>query len=91
MQWAELLDDIERRLSAVEQGLATGTLAVSPFVMPPGLGPLPAHLEERARRALERTRAMEGDLEVASRRTAEALRLSRAPRRSPAAYVDTVV
>ena len=90
MAWPELLDDIERRLAHVEQGLAhrrTHRVALRA-----ARGPGPAarpELRERAVRALRATLAMEAEVETSRERIADALRRSRVPTRRPAAYLDT--
>lgn len=89
MEWHELLDDIESRLADVERELRTGGPAVSPFVLPAGLGPLPAELRPRARRALRDTLAKLAEVEAARDLIADALRQGRIPSKASAAYIDT--
>ncbi len=89
MTWVELLDDIERRLANVEQGLGTGAFGVDPFTMPDDLGPLPGRLRDRAVQALRRTAEMEAEVAAVRDRTADALRRGRTAPRATAAYVDT--
>jgi hypothetical protein len=80
---------MERRLDDVDRELRTGGPAVSPFALPADLGPLPAELRERARRALQETRSKEAEAEAARDRVADALRQGRTVAREPAAYLDT--
>jgi hypothetical protein len=87
--WHEVLDEIEDRLADVDRELSTGGPAVSPFSLPPDLGPLPAHLRSRAMRALDQTRAKQAQAEATRDGIAEALRRGRAASREPAAYLDT--
>jgi hypothetical protein len=87
--WHDVLDDMERRLDDVDRELTTGGPAVSPFELPADLGPLPADLRERARRALQETRAKQIEVEVARDRVADALRQGRTVPREPAAFLDT--
>jgi hypothetical protein len=87
--WPEVLDDIEERLADVDRELRTGGPAVSPFALPSGLGPLPADLRERARRALGQTQARQAEAEQARDRLGDALRQGRTATREPAAYLDT--
>ena len=89
MGWHEVLDDIENRLAEVDRELSTGGPAVSPFTLPPDLGPLPADLRGRAVRALDQNRAKQAQAEAARDRVAHALRQGRTASREPAAYLDT--
>jgi hypothetical protein len=84
-----VLDDIEGRLVDVDHQLSTGGPAVSPFVLPDDLGPLPVELRHRAERALSRTQAKQTEVEGARQRIAEALRQGRTTVREPASYIDT--
>lgn len=88
MGWPEFLDDVEKRLVDVDRTLVTGGPAVTPFVMPDDLGPLPADLEERATRALRTTIAKQVEVEAARDRMADALRQRRLVPREPASYFD---
>jgi hypothetical protein len=87
--WPEVLDDMERRLADVDRELETGGPAVPPLALPADLGPLPADLRPRATRALQQTRAKQGQVEQARNRIADALRQARVVSREPAAYLDT--
>jgi len=89
MTWAQALEDIERRLGDVEEGLRTGVFEVTPFALAGDLGPIPDELRERAQRALRATVAAELEVEQLRERIAEALRLGRARSAAFSAYVDT--
>jgi hypothetical protein len=88
VEWPEVLDDMESRLVDVDRVLATGGAAVSPFVLPDDLGPLPDELRQRATHVLHETRAQQAAAEDARERLAEALRQSRTAARQPASYLD---
>jgi hypothetical protein len=87
--WRELLDDVERRLADVDRELSTGGPPVSAFVLPDDLGPLPADLRQRAKKALRDTQIKQAQAEEARNGIAEALRQGRIDSREPAAYLDT--
>ncbi len=89
MGWPEFLDDVEERLVDADRMLLTGGPAVTPFVMPDDLGPLPADLQDRAARALRRTVDKQVEVGAARDRVAGALRQGRVVSREPASYVDT--
>jgi len=87
--WPEFLDEAEERLVDADRMLLTGEPAVSSFVMPDDLGPLPADLQERATKALRSTLAKQVEVEAARDRVGDALRQGRVVTREPASYVDT--
>jgi hypothetical protein len=80
---------MERRLVEAEHALTTGGPAVSTFVLPDDLGPLPVDQRDRALRVLRATQTMHQRAEAARDGIADALRQGRADRREPAAYLDT--
>lgn len=61
--WVEALDAFEQRLHDQRAALATGGVAVDPFVPPAGLGPLPSELGARATGLLAEADALEAELE----------------------------
>jgi hypothetical protein len=87
--WPEFLDDVEERLVDADRMLLTGGPAVSAFVMPDDLGPMPPDLEDRAAKALRSTIARQVAVEAARDRVADALRQGRVETREPASYLDT--
>jgi len=89
VDWPEVLDDMEDRLHDVERELSTGGPPVRAFVLPSGLGPLPADLRDRAVALLRGTLSKQADAEAARAKVAEAMRQGRVTRREPAAYFDS--
>jgi hypothetical protein len=80
---------MENRLIEVDNELHSGGPAVSAFVLPENLGPLPDELRTRAERALSATRTKQAEVEMARDRIADALRQGRTVSREPATYLDT--
>ena len=89
MQWDELLDDMERRLTEVERGLRTGSLEVTALTVPDDMEALPTELRTRAAHALRMTLAAQAEVEATRERIADTLRRGRTTVRQPAAYLDT--
>ncbi|MCU4185024.1 hypothetical protein K6U06_11685 [Acidiferrimicrobium sp. IK] len=87
MGWADALDDMEARLAQAELVLRGGA-PPSGLQLPPGLGPIPAELVERARRVHADTDRVAAELLEARARLASALRRRPAPEQHPA-YIDT--
>jgi hypothetical protein len=85
-QWAEVLAELEQRLTAAEAGLSVGLVEVAPFAPPDGLGPLPAPYEAWATALLLRTRALETALQETTSAVGRQLATARR-QASPAAPV----
>ena len=81
------LDDAARAMSPAAAETAAETLTA--WRPPAGLGPLPAHLETRARDLLQNQRTLVGQLQAARKVTAQHLSAVRSvpPARSTAASV----
>lgn len=73
--WDCLLDSMQGRIEVIEKIFEDeADVAVEPFVLPEGLGPLPRELRDRAERLLGETLIVEGRLEELMDTTARQLR-----------------
>ena len=89
MGWAEVLDDMERRLAQASAVLSGGPPPPAMAPLPPHLGPLPAALVGRARQLKADTDRLAGEVGDARLRVAAGIR-GRTDTSAPApAYVDT--
>jgi hypothetical protein len=92
--WAATLDDMSRRVAEGWTALVDGTVEISPFVLPAGLGPLPVELKAVATRVLAETEALHTALADRSEAVArELLMARRAPEqpRAAARFFDASV
>jgi hypothetical protein len=71
--WDAALDAFAERLAAQRAALTAGTVEVPDFQPPEGLGPLPAHLQERTRRLVAESEALTAALEAAVSRVGREL------------------
>jgi hypothetical protein len=64
-RWADVLDGIERNVTACAQRFLRGDAVETPLPAPPpsDLGPLPSHLEARACAVLDALREVQSKLE----------------------------
>jgi hypothetical protein len=83
--WDAALDDFAERLAAQRADLTAGRPDRLPDFQPPeGLGPLPAHLQERARQLVAESEALTAALEAAlSRVGRELAALERSAKAAP--------
>ena len=90
--WSAALDQFAERLRQQREALTAGSPDESPeFVPPPGLGPLPPELEQRARSLLAESEAVQAALTAAAARVNRelaALERTAAPPPSVPSYVD---
>jgi hypothetical protein len=87
--WSEVLDDMELRLVEHDRALRDGTPPPPPLEIPPGIGPLPAELRERAEAILAATQAAARRVAQARDSLVWAMRGGeRVETRQPAAYLD---
>jgi hypothetical protein len=92
--WDELLDSMQRRLETIEAMFASDShVAVEPFQLPEGIGPLPKELRDRAERLLSDTVEVERRLERLLTATARRLHAVSGTKafdigRPPPTYVD---
>lgn len=96
--WAEVLDEMERRVAVAERALAGEAVQPRHFALPAGLGPLPPEYQQRAEALLAATRAAETRFEAEMAEVAAQLAAvsSAGPAAAPAerprpAYVDRSV
>jgi hypothetical protein len=75
--WDAALDLLDGEVTAVEEALAAGApgLELADVVLPAHLGPIPAHLVERARAINARQVAAEASLTKATLRARQAMQL----------------
>jgi hypothetical protein len=85
--WAELLDEMERRLWAAQAVIGGSGPAPAPVAIPEGIGPLPPEFRYRAERIRDATVSVEGQLMAAMGQLANQMRAPRDPRPAPA-YFD---
>jgi hypothetical protein len=90
--WTGVLDAMERRLVLAERFLAGEEVHLDHFVLPDGLGPLPAELRPRARALFEATGQAESrlavEMERMTRRVRPASLLAGGDDRPAPSYVD---
>ncbi len=93
--WEQVLDRMEERLVAAARVAGEEPARVEPFALPPGLGPLPPRLRDRAAAILEATEVMERRLTVGMFELAARIRaagtVGSAADRPPPTYVNRVV
>ena len=62
--WAEILDEMERRVATADRVRAGEDVRARNFALPAGLGPLPPEYRERAEAVLAATLSAEAALEA---------------------------
>jgi len=93
--WGPVLDELEQQLDAANHAATSTDVAESavPWQPPARIGPIPAHLQERARDLLLCQRKVMGELNEARRIAGQhlaALRMvPREPELSRSVYLDT--